>query len=41
MKKLKVAKNKTVKITKDGKQLFSKKATKAMIVEAPESVIVR
>lgn len=40
MKKQKVAKNKTVKLVKDGKTILTKKAVKNMIIEAPDNVII-
>lgn len=40
MKKQKVAKNKKVKLVKDGKTILTKKAGKNMIIEAPVDVTI-
>lgn len=38
MKKVKVKKNKTVKLKRNGKTIFEKKASKNMVIEAPDDV---
>ena len=40
MKKLKIKKNKTAVIKRNGKVIFEKKAAKNLVIEAPDDVII-